>query len=69
MFFGSFDMQITNRGATNIDRLSPERRTHFDYEGKRWVCLDPQRRLMTNELADGYEMSYCVARYCERLAA
>lgn len=67
MYPSDFSIQVKNRGATSVERKADEKRTTFEFEGKLWSCADPQRRLMAGELADGYEMNYCIARYCERI--
>jgi hypothetical protein len=68
MSYGDFNMQIKDRGATAIERLSVEKTTVFIYEGASWRCVDKNRTLMAGELADGYEMGYCLALYCDTVS-
>ena len=67
MSYGDLTTQLTWRGATKVERRQDSKSTVFEYHGAHWNCLDVNRRVMTSELADGYEMHYCLARYCERL--
>lgn len=67
MFPNDFMIQLKHRGATNVARKAEDKVTTFEFEGRHWACTDAKRRLMTGELADGYEMNYCVARYCDRI--
>lgn len=64
MSYGDFSAQIKARGAQAITRLGDEKATQFEFEGKQWRCVDAQRGAMTRELADGYEMRYCLELYC-----
>ncbi len=65
MSYGDFSAQIKERGALAITRIAAEKTTHFQFEGQHWICTDKNRAVMTNELASGYEMGYCLGLYCE----
>ena len=64
MSYGDFTAQIEQRGATAITRDREAKSTYFSYEGRTWICADAARPAMTSDLADGYEMSYCLAEHC-----
>lgn len=68
MSYGDFNTQIKGRGALAIV-TAPNRTTQFVYEGTHWSCAGKDRDAMTDELADGYEMGYCLPLYCSQIAA
>ncbi len=67
MSYGDFSMQIKERGAVAIVAAAAEKTTQFVYAGETWMCAGKDRAAMAHELADGYEMPYCLALYCSRL--
>ena len=67
MSYGDFVAQIKERGASEVDRSSADKVTYFKYQGTPWSCTFRNQALMRNELADGYEMVYCLNRYCDRV--
>jgi hypothetical protein len=64
MSYGDFNAQIKARGATEIRRIAEDKKTEFTFGGRVWECSDGRRPEMTTELADGYEMAYCLGLYC-----
>jgi len=66
MSYGDFTAQVRQRGATDVTRVTGTKSMELTYQGKLWRCDERQVREMTRELADGYEMDYCLSRYCEK---
>jgi hypothetical protein len=69
MSYGDFTAQVLQRGARDVHRSRPSKAMIFEFEGQHWRCLGPEVATMTQELADGYEMAYCLRHYCERCEA
>jgi len=66
MSYGDFTAQITARGASAIKRSRETNTTTFAYKEQAWKCSFKNQPAMTNDLADGCEMDYCLAEYCEK---
>jgi hypothetical protein len=69
MIYGTFESQLAQRGASNVVRSSETKTTTFEYQGNLWSCVVREARKMTQELADGYEMNYCLELYCQKAAS
>jgi hypothetical protein len=69
MSYGDFTAQLVQRGAKNVQRARPSKAVTFEFEGQQWRCVGAAVDTMTRELADGYEMAYCLKNYCERCDA
>lgn len=65
MSYGDFVAQITERGATAINRDRDRKSTSFVFKGRTWECADAARAAMTEGLSDGYEMDYCLNEHCK----
>jgi hypothetical protein len=64
MSYDDFAARIAERGATEVKRDRDSKTTSFVYKDRAWTCTDKARISMTLELADGYEMDYCLSQYC-----
>ncbi len=69
MAYGDFSSQITSRGALAVKRSRETSSTSFEYQKQIWTCTFKNQAAMTSDLADGCEMNYCLAQYCEKAAA
>ena len=67
MSYGDFSAQITARGAVAVTRSAETKTTSFEYNGQLWNCTFKNQPAMTSDLADGYEMDYCLAQFCSRV--
>ena len=67
MSYGDFSAQITGRGALTIVRSRETKAVSFEYKGQFWQCPGKNQTAMASDLADGYEMEYCLGQFCEKL--